>query len=193
MGMVHSQWGYVSTEIHERLLAAKTIAEREEILHPKESIMSHDRITDIERDVARGIAARPQEILAGLDKIPCRFCGVIGDGVHKEGCSVLLAKEAMEKYIGEVMGEDVEGSKPENPEVVNHHLTDSELKRYCDNARAYGWEAGRLFAAADSVMNLPALQPIYNSHPSNPFVNPDWDRDLKIPQGFIVTAKDNQL
>lgn len=75
----------------------------------------------------------------------------------------------------------------ENPIV--YQLSEADLKRYCDNARAYGWEAGRL-----SVLNpLLELKPKYDSHNDNPFVKPDWDRNLPANPGFQVTAKDNPL
>ena len=137
------------------------------------------------------VAARGQDILANL---PCLFCGCRLPH-HFEHCPLYHGilgfpfepKEAK-------MNKDVEEPKPENPEAVNHHLTDSELKRYCDNARAYGWEAGRAYGLASSVdKDIPNLEPVYNSHPSNPFVQPDWDKDLKRPQGFMVTATENQL
>jgi len=127
------------------------------------------------------VAARAQDILGNL---PCHWCGCrLPD--HFVECPF---------YKGVKMNENVDLSKPENPEAINHHLTDSELKRYCDNARAYGWEAGRAYGLASSVdKDIPKLEPVYNSHPSNPFTNPDWDKDLKLPQGFMVTATENQL
>jgi len=74
-------------------------------------------------------------------------------------------------------------------------MTPDVLKKYCDNARAYGWEAGRLYGLASSVDNdIPKLEPSYNSHPSNPFTNPDWDAELKLPrQGWNVTFIDAPL
>lgn len=57
------------------------------------------------------------------------------------------------------------------------------LKRYCDNARAYGWECGKqgLFGRL-----LPA---VINSTENNPFVNPDWDDHIKTQQaGFMLSA-----
>jgi len=109
--------------------------------------MSHDRIADIERDVARGFAARPQEILASLNKLPCHFCGVIGDGVHKEGCPVLLAKETMEQYRGEVKtttgNVPAEGANPavDHPAHYNQHPSGVEC---IDIVRWMGFNLGNV-------------------------------------------------
>lgn len=73
------------------------------------------------------------------------------------------------------------------------HMTPEVLKKYCDNARAYGWEAGRIYGSLSLQDAIPALQATYSSHPLNPFVDPDWDKDLKLPQGWNLTAKDNPL
>jgi len=126
------------------------------------------------------IAARPQEVLAGLSR--CEYCGFVYPS-HSVSCRYNSFTKGNTN-----MGEDVEESKPENPEAVNHHLTDSELKRYCDNARAYGWEAGLRYGREHET----ALRRVYESSAQNPFVDPDWDRELRFP-AFLVTAKDNQL
>lgn len=144
----------------------------------------------------RRIAARPQEILANLDKLLCHWCHGIGNS-HREGCPVLLAKETMENYRGQIRS-DVEDPEPvkhptpaedmEKSEAVVYHLTESELKRYCDNARAYGWEAGLHYGREHET----ALRRVYETSAQNPFVDPNWDRELKYP-AWLVTAKDNPL
>jgi len=67
-------------------------------------------------------------------------------------------------------------------------LNEESLKRYCNNARAYGWEAGFAWGSSASAV----LKSVYDTNQYNPFVNPDWDKHLKL-QGFLVTAKENQL
>ena len=73
------------------------------------------------------------------------------------------------------------------------HITPELLKRYCDQARAYGWEAGRLFGWSRASETFDGLESMYKSHPQNPFINPDWDEDLKLPQGFMLSFKDVPL
>lgn len=72
-------------------------------------------------------------------------------------------------------------------------LTSDLLKRYCDNARAYGWEAGRLHYVEDTTSTI-TLKAVYNTSPNNPFVNPDWDKDLKADVlRALVTATETPL
>lgn len=62
------------------------------------------------------------------------------------------------------------------------------LKRYCDNARAYGWECGK------SQMTRTELPPQINSSEDNPFLNPDWDAHIKAEQaGFMLSSGDVPL
>jgi hypothetical protein len=143
----------------------------------------------------RRIAARPQEILAGLDRQAEHNYQMLlqeNERLRKElEQAKTLYNDLAHKH--EVILEDADISKPENPEAVNYHLTDSEFKRYCDNARAYGWEAGK--RDHSNLTGTGRLQAMYTSSRGNPFVDPDWDAHLKTEdgQGFIVTAKDNQL
>jgi len=138
----------------------------------------------------RRIAARPQEILAGLDRQAEHNYQMLlqeNERLRKElEQAKTLYNDLAHKH--EVILEDADVPKPENPEAVNHHLTDSELKRYCDNARAYGWESGLRYGRSHET----ALRRVYDSSAQNPFVDPDWDRELRFP-AWIVTAKDNQL
>lgn len=82
--------------------------------------------------------------------------------------------------------EDKQPGPVEDEPIV---LTKEMLKRYTDQARAYGWEAGRYFA----LKGIQDLRPQYDSHADNPFVRPDWDAALPSTTGFQVTAKDNPL
>lgn len=68
--------------------------------------------------------------------------------------------------------------------VINKEM----LKRYCDQARAYGWEAGLRYVGGDRK-----LRAVYESALENPFVKHDWDKELKLPQGFQLTFKENPL
>jgi hypothetical protein len=130
----------------------------------------------------RRIAARPQEILAGLPNVPTNELDAVRqklDAVQKEleQAKLLYNDLARENEALREAGK----------------ITPDLLKKYCDNARAYGWEAGK--RDHSNLTGTGRLQAMYTSSRGNPFVDPDWDAHLKIEegQGFIVTAKDNQL
>jgi len=94
----------------------------------------------------RGFAARPQEILASLDKLPCHFCHGIG-GNHLQNCPVLLAKETMEQYRGEVKtttgNVPAEGANPavDHPAHYNQHPSGVEC---IDIVRWMGFNLGNV-------------------------------------------------
>jgi len=83
---------------------------------------------------------------------------------------------------------NLDRAKEQLQAVGYHVLTDEDLKRYCDNARAYGWEAGLRYGQSHEV----ELRRVYESSAQNPFVDPNWDGELKYP-AWLVTAKDNPL
>lgn len=123
----------------------------------------------------RMVAARGQDVLAGLPRYSrCEYCGEIYPR-HTTSC----------KYDQERMMDDKQPGPIEEEPIV---ITKEMLKRYCDQARAYGWEAGLRYAAGEG-----ALRPIYESSPQNPFVHPDWDKNLRLPQGWQLTFKENPL
>lgn len=62
-------------------------------------------------------------------------------------------------------------------------ISERMLKAYCDNARGYGYEIGR----------GQTLAPIVQSSEGNPFIHPDWDKDLPDPKGFQLSASDHPL
>ena len=78
----------------------------------------------------------------------------------------------------------------ERARMMYNHLASKSvapdmLKRYCDNARAYGWEIG--FRQIDPCAQVTTSR-------QNPFVKPDWDAEiLEEANAFIVTARDVPL
>lgn len=67
-------------------------------------------------------------------------------------------------------------------------LNEGMLKRYCDNARAYGWECGVRDLRGTDIPH------VVNSSQYNPFVKPDWDAHLNNDEvGFQLAARDVPL
>jgi len=83
------------------------------------------------------IAARPQEILAGLDKLPCHWCGVIG-GNHQEGCPVIMRTKII--TTGNI---PAEGANPsvDHPAHYNQHPSGVEC---IDIVRWMGFNLGNV-------------------------------------------------
>lgn len=69
-------------------------------------------------------------------------------------------------------------------------VSEEQLKVVCDQARAYGFEVGRIRTLENREI---PLKPIYESTPMNPFINPDWDEELNLPQGFLLSFKNGAL
>lgn len=137
------------------------------------------------------VAARGQDVLGGMT---CRICG-LNLPYHTSNCPLVTG-------FGQDVDPNIKDPEPvksptpaEESEARMAYATfntkedfEAILKRYCDQARAYGWEAGLRYAAGDRK-----LRAVYESALENPFVKPDWDKELKLPQGFQLTFKENTL
>lgn len=97
-------------------------------------------------------------------------------------CNCRDCSEAFDKGFGTNFKELNKACFMRSNEVQTLNMTTADLKRYCDNARAYGWEVGRGKPIQDGLF----------THPDNPFTKPDWDKDL-TRSGFLVTAVENPL
>ena len=68
-------------------------------------------------------------------------------------------------------------------DLASETISPDMLKRYCDNARAYGWECGK------SQLTGRELPEMINSTEDNPFTNPDWDAHIKTQlAGFMLSS-----
>jgi hypothetical protein len=148
--------------------------------------------TSSEEEVMGDIAARPEHILAGFPRIhtPEEVEAWIESRRRKKNHVNIEVSNAGifidGRQVSEREFEEILVGCGLN--IVHNHgrLLDIDadmLKKYCDNARAYGWEIGaRGIEPVEQVI----------SQEGNPFVNPDWDAKLKKERtGWVLSANDD--